>query len=310
MLIVKLRGGMGNQMFQFAFAHSLAEKLNTELYYDDSLLRMKPSNDQTLLRDFSLECFELSAKPITGWNRYRYVGVPYHVKGHRWYNFLGNLFFPKKELIETDRRFHAEYLKAQDGTCMVGSFQSEKYFKDSRELVCKDFTFKSKITGAEPELANRISSNHSVGLHVRRGDYVNDPDFKEILGHIGKLYYQRAIQELEKKHQDLTYFIFSDDPEWAEEHIGKGVLQGRPFQVVRPGQHDRQDAVEMYLLSLCKHFVISNSTFSWWSAWLSNHPEKMVIAPAEWVSTPWKENYQAHPADIVPDNWIRMSSYE
>jgi hypothetical protein len=177
-----------------------------------------------------------------------------------------------------------------------GYWQSEKYFKRIEPTVRKEFTLITSPSTKNQKIIDKIKSCESVSLHIRRGDYVTDPKTNTLYGTCPPEYYEKAIQLMKDKVKHPVYFVFSDDPEW----IRSNMVTGYPQHVVDINGPD--DAHEdLRLMSCCKHHIIANSSFSWWGAWLSNNPKKVVVAPKKWFN-----NYHKDEQDVVPENWVRV----
>jgi len=165
-------------------------------------------------------------------------------------------------------------------TALEGYFQSYKYFQDFEQEIRKEFTFKESIlTKCQSTLAQ---FSNPISIHIRRGDYVNHPSYWIITPE----YLAAALEAVAQP--DATYLIFSDDPEWCKEVFG-------PDFVFMEGNNQFED---LCLMSLCKHNVIANSSYSWWGAWLNSNPDKIVVAPSNWFT----DNKSL--ADLYPNNWI------
>lgn len=178
---------------------------------------------------------------------------------------------------------------------IVGYWQSEKYFKSVREVVRKDFRFKSKLDEKNAEISFRIRNCQSVAVHVRRGDYISDPRNARIMATGDASYFQRAISLITKHISEPQFFVFSDDIEWVRREIKFPYRH----QFVDWNKGTRS-YIDMQLISQCKHQIISNSTFSWWGAWLNNNREKIVIGPKKWFVNKLDDR------DLVPADWIRI----
>jgi hypothetical protein len=141
-----------------------------------------------------------------------------------------------------------------------------------------------------------IRSQNSVCLHVRHGDYITDPRVNVVHGIVGLDYYQRAMENLRRRLSSPSFYIFSDDPDWARDQL-------RPPGLTTCVAHNlgKCDHEDLRLMRACRHFIIANSSFSWWGAWLSTSPQKVVIAPEKWL----RASYYS-PTDIVPESWIRL----
>jgi len=143
-------------------------------------------------------------------------------------------------------------------------------------------------------IEEKIKRSNSISLHIRRGDYLNDK-FSKIYTEITTSFYNKAIYLINKEAADPVFFIFSDDAEWVNEHFN---LAYDKFIVSGQGIPDYE---ELMLMSICKHNIIANSTFSWWGAWLNSNPQKTVIAPVNWLKV---DNYKID--DLVPGEWVKL----
>ena len=209
-----------------------------------------------------------------------------------------NWQFRKKNLIiEEGRGFQPSVLDLTDNKCLVGSWQSEKYFKNIESEIRKLYRFKEALCDKSAELGKQIQSTNSLCVQVRRGDYVTSPVYSKILGAMPVEYFKKGFELLEKKQNIEHIYIFSDDIKWCKENL-KLPIATTYVEDEYPGL---KFGNYLQLMSLCKHFIIANSSFGWWGAWLSTHKEKIVIAPNQWYKDP---SYNSK--DIIPENWIKI----
>ena len=192
--------------------------------------------------------------------------------------------------------FDLDILDLPDGVYLEGYWQSEKYFADTEAIIRQEFTVKIPQAGINKELAKQITSCESVSLHIRRGDYVSNLRTNQIHGTCDQDYFVRCVNCLTQKVKNPYFFIFSDDPEWAHNNLKLSY----PTTIVDHNKADK-NYEDLRLMSQCKHHIISNSTFSWWGAWLSQNPEKIVFAPKRWMKS---DVYD--PKDLIPDKWIKV----
>lgn len=280
MIVVKLIGGLGNQMFQYAAARRLALKHNTALKLDVSpfssyALRQYGLHAFTLEENFSSpkdisrfhpSLVEYAARKFLGLTRYRIISENASQYG---------------SLDET-------VLSAPDNCYLNGFWQSEAYFADIASEIRRDFRFREDPVGCNVTLAKEISDRNSVCVHVRRGDYVENGCILPTID-----YYRNAIALIAERVKGITLYIFSDDLPWCRENLRTEF----PTEYIG---HNQGAAVEdLRLMTLCRHFVIANSTFSWWGAWLAANPEKIVCAPVRWAAHGNMEH-------VVPYNWHRL----
>lgn len=291
MIIVKLQGGLGNQMFQYALGRSLSIKKNTSLALDISSFNSDP------LRAYALEAFcayQESAKSenIEKLSRFR------RKSGKN--NFFHNFFIAKWHKYASEKQFHfdPDVFKVSRDSYLDGYWNTEKYFANIRSTILEDFKLKAPLIGKNAETAELILKNDSIAVHIRRGDYANNPTTRTTHGLMGQEYYSRALAYIGEKIKDPTLFIFSDDIPWVKANLPF------PFKTIYVDWNDEKHAHEdLRLMSLCKHHVIANSTFSWWGAWLSQNPNKIVIGPKQWFNQVKKS---IDTRDILPGSWIKM----
>ena len=290
MIVAQLFSGMGNQMFQYASARCLADLKNTGIKIDISSFE----NDK--LRTFDLDCFDISASKISK-NELKIFSKNENT-------FLNKLFFKfdnrkpyfkRRTYIEKAFEYDQNFFLANKNTILSGYWQSEKYFLQCRDLILKEFSFLRKLNDKYIEIQNIIQNSVSVSIHVRRGDYVQNPDTNKVHGLCDSAYYEKSIEYFEKLNKNTTFFVFSDEPEWCKENI-----KSSSDIVFVSGGKNYED---LQLMSLCKNNIIANSSFSWWGAWLNTNPEKIVIAPKIWFADT-KKNNQTN--DLIPEKWLRF----
>ncbi|MBC7981513.1 alpha-1,2-fucosyltransferase [Candidatus Parcubacteria bacterium] len=289
MIISELMGGMGNQMFQYAFGKQLAIKNGSKLNLDICFLKSRKFRPNFVYRNYDLEIFNIEERFVSESISEKYGLDRVPRRGIR------KLFdFKKlKYFQEPNMSFHPEALLLMDDTYISGYWQSERYFKDIEEQIRADFSFKEPISSKGQGLAETISGSQSVCLNVRRGDFLTDP----ILGVIAPEFYQNAVSEISRKLPAFTIYVFSDDIEWCCHNL----TFNAPTQFVTHEFAGKKFRDYLELMILCKHFVIPNSTFAWWAAWLSKSSEKTVIAPKNWFRQKELNNH-----NIVPDSWITI----
>jgi len=285
MITVKLHGGLGNQMFQYALGLSLSQKYHLPFKIDYSYL--KEANQSG--RDFRLFGFSITAQEATSQEIKRHIGLMQKIHDR--------IRKPEKRTLirENTFTFDPHTLEKNSGY-FDGYWQSAKYFGDVEELVRKEFTLKQPLSGKASAVADRITSlPNAVSVHIRRGDYVSISKASTVHGALPLSYYEKALSMILEKYPDAHFFISSDDIEWAKEHFPK------QYPLTFVSSLDIPDYEEMTLMSLCKHNIIANSTFSWWGAWLNMNKEKAVIAPQRWFLDESKDTH-----DLIPTSWIRL----
>lgn len=288
MVITKLLGGLGNQMFQYAFGRTLALKNNCSLKLNLSYFEKSDS------RPFSLEYFSTVLDSATPGEIEQIIQ-----KQPSKPNSLKRKVFKSRPYViyEKTLEFDPQNLKSQRDVYVDGYWQSEKYFIRSSEQIREDFKIKTAPSAENTAMQGKIKSVNAVSLHVRRGDFL-DSSLNKIHGTCSIDYYERAADLISKQITNPVFFIFSDDLNWARENI-----KLQQDLVVVDINNDKTAYEDLRLMSACKHHIVANSSFSWWGAWLNPHPDKIIIAPQKWFNDP-ELNRQSR--TIVPESWIRL----
>ena len=299
MVIVRLLGGFGNQMFQYATARHIAVLNKTIVKIDLSGFDKKQYKKGDTYRELKLNAFKLKAETATieeidRVRKYK-PSIFKQIKSRLLQNYTS--IFSKPELYEKELFcFDPTVLKAPSNSYLTGYWQSPKYFDSIRTILLKDFEFRENPTKVDYPYLNNIQQGNSVSIHIRRGDYVSNPEYFKIHGLCSLEYYQSAIEYICRKIENPVFYIFSDDMDWVKKNIQ---LKETSFYVT--DTPSGKDYFEMHLMSLCKHNIIANSSFSWWGAWLNQNSKKIVIAPKQWMKDPTIDT-----TDLIPVNWIRI----
>ena len=293
MIITEIVGGLGNQMFQYAAGCALAKRTGTELKLDNRLfLGYTLHNGFELERVFEIDSPSASLMEINnliGWRSSR-IGRRF-IRDRRLSFLKGKHYY-----VEDSTIFNEEILSLRDSYYLSGYWQSERYFEDQISLIRKQFRFKQPLEGMNKKYVKMISSSNAISIHVRRGDYVSNPNTNSMHGTCSISYYEKAMRYIEKRVEDPVYFIFSDDVKWVRDNLSFNV---KCYYI------DHNSGLESYndmrLMSLCDHNIIANSSFSWWGAWLNPDSEKIIVAPNQWFQNPGRNT-----SHLVPENWIRV----
>ena len=288
MIITKLQGGLGNQMFQYACGRSLSIELGENLKVDIS--SYDGNNSRDTKRYFSLDHYNAVidvASPEDINDAEKALAPSLATKIIK--KSLSLVGAPMPEpTFGSIRQNKTKYLS--------GFWQSENYFKSHSDSIRKDLTLKEPLGEKTKFILNDIiNRDNTVALHVRRGDYIKDKATREYHGICEPGYYRKAISYIVDKIGSPNIFIFSDDIGWATKNIQF------PFSTTYVSKPEIKDYEEMHLMSNCQNHVIANSSFSWWAAWLNERKDKIVIAPEKW--------FARHPStykNIVPSSWIKM----
>lgn len=292
MIVIKLQGGLGNQMFQYAFGYCLSQSLKSELYFDGSFF----DGDHKLTeRQYQLNLFNLNAKFPSGKQVGRFL-TPTPLQ-----KLFSRLKLKKVYTYhENSLSFNKSFGEIKQPAHLTGFWPSENYFKQYEMQIRQQFTFKAPLNEQSKKLAADISTqNNTVSIHVRRSDYINSKTTNDIHGVCSLDYYKTAIEHISSKITNPDFYIFSDDIAWAKNTLLKLLPQAKLISH-NTGADSWQD---LALMSLCKHQIIANSTFSWWAAWLNPNNQKTVIAPKKWFNT---NNNYFDSADIIPNGWIKI----
>ena len=296
MIFIQITGGLGNQMFQYAFGRALANKHKTELILDCSFYKDEKKFPKATKRSFELDNFKINARLLDQCNfgvKFIYSSILLlrkitHILG---INRYSSHFF----LVENQAFKFDAYINSSRFCVLSGYWQSENYFKKSESLIKNEFQLISELKGKELKLSSRIQSCNSVSIHIRRGDYANDKSTNLTHGTCSIDYYLSAINFLSTIVANPIFFIFSDDIEWVKSNLRIEF----PHEFVE-GDLERKSHFDLYLMSLCKYNIIANSTFSWWAAWLNSNNQKIVIAPQKWYSD---SNLYFKAAQLIPKEW-------
>lgn len=274
MIIINLMGGMGNQMFQYAFGKNLSMMTGKKLYIDL----------------YTLEYGQFGSDDVR--NQYKnnpenFAGLG---KGMRYRNYDLNLFNIEESFIDKkdiknvvkitefgnyDDNVFNKVRSYNTNIYLSGFWQNINYFRNIENIIKKEFTLKNEISERTKILKDEILSRNSVLINIRRDDYLNTSHH----GVMGVDYVNKAKNIIESKVNDPYYYIFSDDIKWCEENLkfDNSMIVDHSYKGDRFGEY-------LELMKNCKHFIIPNSSFAWWAAWLSESENKIIIHPNKWLS--------------------------
>lgn len=293
--IIRMTGGLGNQMFQYALFLKL-RSLGREVKMDDVTQYGSEHSRPIMLWCFGISYPRADEKEIadfTDGSMQFFQRVRRKLRGRR-----------SLEYGEQSCNFDEQVLK-REPAYLTGYFQSEKYFKDIEDQVREAFSFSERIwegnntflLGKIKEYQKKIEGSMTVSVHIRRGDYLNN---EEAYGHIcTKAYYRKAIDLMREWCPKAVFFFFSNDSRWVREWLQEEYGQRISFEVVE-GTDEAAGYLDLFLMSKCRHHIIANSSFSWWGAWLNPDKQKKVIAPSKW------HNHQEY-TDIYTQEMIKIS---
>jgi hypothetical protein len=291
-IIIKIKGGLGNQLFQYALGKNLAIKNKCKLIIDKSLYASYK------LHDYSLEPFNILediAKNEDIPVQYRYDNKLIRKS----FEYLDPIIYNGKIVKESSNDFDATIIEStyNENVYLDGYWQSEKYFAENSKEIISSLTLKEPITDEYYQgILKDIEANNAVSLHIRRGSYTL-PQYNGTHGLTALDFYDEAVKHIKLNLDNPKFYIFSDDYDFAKEKFS-----GLANSVIVKSSADK-DYLDIHLMSKCKHNILANSTFSWWGAWLNNNLNKIVIAPKKWYNDPV---LNAQTKDLLPDSWIRM----
>lgn len=288
MIIVRLQGGLGNQLFQYAAGRALAVKHKVGLVLD--LAGLSRSNSKITERHFELNRFNVNAGILEKGPRNLLLKLP---------NFLWQKtsFGTWTRFFETSFDFNPNFFRLPNDSYLIGYWQSYRYFDLIADEILDNFTPKEKLSAKSETIKKLILQSNSIGVHIRRGDYISLNEAKDYHGALPVEYYKSSIAKVAQFLDSPSFFIFSDDIAWCEQNIS---INNATVTYVSHNlsQDSWQDLV---LLSFCRHQIIANSSFSWWGAWIADQrygSDRHVVAPKKWFA-----NESNGASDRFPAHW-------
>lgn len=286
--VVKFNGGLGNQMFQHAFARALEAKTGVKVFMDMTFFTKSYS------RPYELDIFNANIPKITGFFNELKLNIIWKLRR----KLNNKRFFGTYVYEEPHFEYDEKVFELTPEAYIHGFFQSEKYIKDVESQIREDFKFKPVPDAKNQEIIDKINSTNAISLHIRRGDYVQKKRFQNKYATCSLDYYKRGVEYIASKCENPVLFIFSDDKDWVKENLDL------PYECVFVDNNSGDKSYEdLRLMSLCKHNVIANSSFSWWGAWLNRNAEKIVIAPQKWFN-----DEKVVQTDVNPTDWLRFEN--
>jgi hypothetical protein len=291
-VIVILRGGLGNQLFNYAFGKSLAERNGFEL-----VLNYKSGfkYDKLYKRKFLLNHFNHSGRLASNHE----MLIPFFKVRRLLLQYLNDLLpnFFNNYILQKSTKYDCQIadIKLLKTTIIDGCWISEEYFKNYKNLIREELEIKFELPESAANLFNEIRNKNSVAIHVRWFNKPTEPQTHNLTSK----YYKSAIAYIKKKIENPHFFIFTDEPSQIESKID---LQSLDYTIINNDENQYSEIIDFVLMKHCKHFVIANSTFSWWAAWLCDYTEKIILTPEVSMNglTTWGEENQ------VPDLWIKI----
>ncbi|GAB3886482.1 alpha-1,2-fucosyltransferase [Spirosoma agri] len=290
MIISRITSGLGNQLFQYAAARHLALRNKTAVYVDLSYYNYTYQTDTP--RAFKLGHFAVPFRVLQD-SPYEYVSKATKL--------LPNRSLPPVFLFLKEKHFHFDERVVQARARFVtldGFWQSEEYFRESAATIRQELSLATTPSSEFASYEQLIKATSvPVSVHIRRGDYVNHPEFSQTFGFVGLAYYEQALERIREQVSEPRFFIFSDDQDWVRENLK---LPADAVFVKNTGPNS--DVADLVLMSRCRHHVIANSSFSWWGAWLNPNADKTVITPKNW----YKKQPTWNTKDLLPATWLSI----
>jgi hypothetical protein len=297
---VQVAGGLGNQLFQYAAGRALAERLRAKLIFDCTIRSAEP-------RTFALDRFSINPQvaqsvpakirpryfrfggKLGGWITEKYHDAfprAAHIDGHRF-----KIIYEKQPFVY-DPRFG----NLKGSIYLMGWWQSYRYFESVADTIRSELQVVWASSAVHREWLDRIRRSNSICLHVRRGDYLK-PETLKRFGVCQLSYYINAIHSVRTRIESPLFFVFSDDHAWC-----RGNLPLDDTMILVDANKPGDAVEELSLMAACRHHIIANSSFSWWGAWLADHPDQIVVAPNPWfVGEPPAQ-------DLLPRRWMQLPS--
>ncbi len=297
-VIVALKGGLGNQLFQYAIGRSISVRLGVPLTLDLAWFEeVKAAGGVvTTIRKYALEPYGLAVSTSC---ETRQAGKFERVAAKL--STIVGRYIPAHLLVagvyhERSFSFDAKVFSLSAPIGLDGYWQSHRYFDEIADLLRLDIGVPQNVSAASLEFADLIKSTDAIAVHIRRGDYVSNQNASATHGICSAEYYQEGLVQVARGLNNPHCFIFSDEPDWVKNNLNFAM----PNTVVDINSLDLAHE-DLWLMSLCHRFVIANSSLSWWAAWLSISPRKIVVAPRKWFADETKDT-----SDLIPVDWVLL----
>ncbi len=292
MIVVKLIGGLGNQMFQYALGRRLAHERRVPLKVDLSWFRAQKQTQVDTVRSYALDGWRIRASPATARDLWWFPQLRPGLT--RFSDYIAWLAPPV--VSEKSCGFDPDVLRTPRSAYLSGYWQSERYFGSVRSFLLEDFALSIPPCSHASELARQIEGAPVISLHVRRADYLSNPAAAAFHGVCSPEYYRSAMRWVAGQVGDAHFLVFGDDLQWARDKL----QSAWPTTFVEHSL-DCPPHNDIWLMSLCSHHIIANSSFSWWGAWLAENPSQLVVAPRRWF-----RDERLDTSDLLPDRWTML----
>lgn len=285
MIITEINGGLGNQLFQYAAGLALATRHQTELKINVQFKEEDTSRDIGLSH-FNIELKKATTKDLSSL-------YPASVFERIIQRILPTSF--KKYYKEKEFAYQTSFKQLGSNLYLKGYWQSELYFSSISEQIRAAFTLSPTVFQGAAKFIEEVNTIESVAIHVRKGDYLISP-FADYYTNLESSYYNKAIDLLRTRNAHLKLFVFTDDINWV-----KSNLQLDHSYTIASGTYTQSMYEDFKAMQSCKYHVIANSSFSWWTAWLSDRKDKVVVAPQQWFNKGPKDTQ-----DLLPKTWLTV----
>ena len=292
MIVVRLTGGLGNQLFQYAMGRYHSLRHSVELVLEDSFY-IDPPADSTP-RQYDLDKYPIVARRSNAEERHAWRSYTGRIskRFRRFVDFPGPFIY----VHERPGQFNSNVNELGDGIFLDGYWQSERYFPGIQASLYADFLPLLPMLSEDTRISAIMKARQSISLHIRRGDYVSNIAANTIHGVCGLDYYDRAIRYMVERQTDPVFFIFSDDMQWVK----KNLVINYPHVFVEHNSSTKAFQ-DLRLMSQCNHHILANSSFSWWGAWLNPSAEKLIVRPRTWfVGLPQTSTW------ACPEEWAAI----
>ena len=294
MKIVKFKGGLGNQLFQYAFLRTLELKYGIVNVKGDFSYYTDITNDGIRvprIEKFNVKINKADSQDLSQILMFRHTGNPLGL-GYK-IGLIAEILLNRQYYFEWDRQYrNVEQLLGYD--YFDGYWQSWRYWNDIEDIIKKEIVLTDALSERAQATIDKINKENAVFVSIRRGDYVASSRDRKHYGSFGPEYYEKAIDHIKERVSNPVFYIFSNDIPWVKQNMRFDCMA-----IFRDQEEQTNDTEELLIMSSCQHAIIANSTFSWWGAWLIENKDKIVIAPANWFA-------DDKPIDIIPNTWLRM----
>ncbi len=268
MIIVQMSGGLGNQMFQYALYRQLLA-MGREVKIDDETCYVEDGTRARQLSVFGITYDKAAREELIALTDARMdivSRIRRKICGRRTKSYMERQFNFDDKVFQLEEAY------------LEGCWQSEKYFPMVKEELRQAFIIQMSMNEETRNYLDQIEQTEAISVHIRRGDYLQDAQQVTYGGICTDNYYERAIDLMQERHPQATFYLFSNDAAWVREHMSGGQF------IVVDCNDESTGYLDMLLMSRCRHHIIANSSFSWWGAWLNRNPAKEIIAPKKWLN--------------------------